>query len=117
MLFRSVKTGSPLLLEPEDADGSTLLPRFCFQHAKEILGPSGYYARKNGEWVNFEGNHLPIYFFLAHIPSIFFLDWIPPYLQAATQVSLRIEMEKARSNSDVPGYIYTFEIRGSFYGI
>ena len=43
-----------------------------------------------------------------------FLDWIPPYLQATTQVSLRIEMEKARSQSDVPGYIYTFEIRGSF---
>ena len=24
-------------------------------------------------------------------------------------------MEKARTQSDVPGYIYTFEIRGSFY--
>ncbi|KAF8797920.1 hypothetical protein BYT27DRAFT_7203607 [Phlegmacium glaucopus] len=89
---RMVKTGNTLLLDSEDEDGSALLPRFCFQHTKEILGPSGYYARKNGEWVTFE-------------------DWIPPYLQAATQVSLRIEMEKARSHSDVPGYIYTFEIR------
>jgi hypothetical protein len=37
--------------------------------------------------------------------------WIPPYLQAETQVSLRVEMEKTRSQSDVEGYIYTFEIR------
>lgn len=29
-------------------------------------------------------------------------------------MALRIEMEKARTQSDVPGYIYTFEIRGSF---
>jgi hypothetical protein len=56
------------------------------------MSPSGYYSRKNGEWVKFE-------------------DWIPSYLQAATQVALRIEMEKARTQSDVPGYIYTFEIR------
>lgn len=40
-------------------------------------------------------------------------DWIPSYLQQETQVSLRVEMEKARSQSDVPGYIYTFEIRGA----
>ncbi|KAF8163191.1 hypothetical protein B0H34DRAFT_650015 [Crassisporium funariophilum] len=91
---RKVKTG-PALLSPDidDAPGqSTSLPRFCHQHTKELLGPSGYYARKNGEWVTFE-------------------DWIPPYLQQATQVSLRVEMEKARSQSDVHGYIYTFEIR------
>ena len=51
---RIVKTGSTLL--SEDADGSTLLPKFCFQHIKEIMSPSGYYSRKNGEWVKFEGN-------------------------------------------------------------
>lgn len=45
------------------------------------------------------------------------IDWIPPYLQGDTQVSLRVEMEKARSQSDVPGYIYTFEIRGVFGGL
>lgn len=65
---------------------------FCFQHTKELLGPSGYYARKDGKWVKFE-------------------DWIPKYLQSDTQVALRLEMEKARTSSDVPGYIYTFEIR------
>ena len=53
---RTVKTGYTLLLESEEADDSSLLPRFCFQHTKEIMSPSGYYSRKNGEWVNFEGN-------------------------------------------------------------
>jgi hypothetical protein len=62
---RMVKTGYPLLLESEDADGSTLLPRFCFQHTKEIMSPSGYYSRKNGEWVKFEGNLQFICFFLC----------------------------------------------------
>ncbi|KAG5221010.1 DUF1766-domain-containing protein [Salix suchowensis] len=37
-------------------------------------------------------------------------DWIPSYLQPDTQVMLRSEMEKAKTSSDVPGYIYTFEI-------
>ncbi|KDR81500.1 hypothetical protein GALMADRAFT_239483 [Galerina marginata CBS 339.88] len=81
---------SAATLALEDEEWS--LPQFCHQHTKELLGPSGYYARKNGEWVKFE-------------------DWIPPYLQPDTQVSLRIEMEKTRSQSDVHGYIYTFEIR------
>jgi hypothetical protein len=40
-------------------------------------------------------------------------DWIPDYLQPDTQVALRVEMSKPHSASDVPGYIYTFEIRGS----
>lgn len=30
-----------------------------------------------------------------------------------TQLALRVEMEKATSPADVPGYIYTFEIRGN----
>ncbi|EIM90304.1 uncharacterized protein STEHIDRAFT_51994 [Stereum hirsutum FP-91666 SS1] len=65
---------------------------FCFQHAKEVLAPSGFYDRKSGQ--NF----------------IKFADWIPDYLQPGTQASLRAEMEKARSHTDEPGYIYTFEI-------
>jgi hypothetical protein len=39
-------------------------------------------------------------------------DWIPDYLQPATQNALRAEMQKARASSDVEGYIYTFEILG-----
>jgi hypothetical protein len=75
------------------------------------MTPSGYYSRKNGEWVKFEGDSL------LHCPEMIlrhlrYLDWIPSYLHPDTQVSLRVEMEKARSQSDVPGYIYTFEIRG-----
>ena len=41
-------------------------------------------------------------------------DWIPQYLQPATQIALRAEMQKARAQSDVDGYIYAFEILGSF---
>ena len=40
-------------------------------------------------------------------------EWIPDYLQPDTKAALRLEMEKARSPSDVPGYIYAFEIRGA----
>ncbi|KXN82512.1 hypothetical protein AN958_02363 [Leucoagaricus sp. SymC.cos] len=80
-------------LARDDAeDGEENVARFCYQHTDEILVPSGYYARKNGQWVLFE-------------------DWIPPYLSKSTQASLRAEMEKTKSVRDVPGYIYTFEIR------
>ncbi|KAF5381094.1 hypothetical protein D9615_003863 [Tricholomella constricta] len=90
---RQVKSSPAFLQAAKDADDEdSPIEVFCFQHTKELLGPSGYYARKDGKWVKFE-------------------DWIPPYLQLDTQVALRIEMEKARSQSDVPGYIYTFEIR------
>ncbi|KAF8078060.1 hypothetical protein FPV67DRAFT_1463957 [Lyophyllum atratum] len=90
---RLVKSGTAFLQAQNDAeDGDSPVEVFCFQHTKELLGPSGYYARKDGKWVDFE-------------------EWIPSHLQADTQVALRVEMEKARSQSDVPGYIYTFEIR------
>ncbi|KAF9456516.1 hypothetical protein BDZ94DRAFT_1229487 [Collybia nuda] len=84
-------------LTPSNVDNSidsAIIERFCFQHTKELLEPSGFYARKNGLWVDFD-------------------YWIPHYLQPDTQVALRVEMEKARSQSDVHGYIYTFEIRES----
>ncbi|KAF8201647.1 hypothetical protein BJ912DRAFT_1116826 [Pholiota molesta] len=89
---RMVKSKAALLAFNSDDGDSSSIPRFCFQHKNELMGPTGYYARKNDEWVDFE-------------------VWIPPYLQAETQVSLRVEMEKTRSQSDVEGYIYTFEIR------
>ncbi|GLB35062.1 putative T5orf172 domain containing protein [Lyophyllum shimeji] len=90
---RQVKPGPALVQAQNDAeDGEPPIEVFCFQHTKEVLGPSGYYARKDGKWVEFK-------------------DWIPSYLQADTQAALRVEMEKARSQSDCPGYIYTFEIR------
>jgi hypothetical protein len=47
-----------------------------------------------------------------HPESDWIQDWIPDYLQPDTQVALRVEMEKRKSQADVPGYIYTFEIRG-----
>ena len=42
------------------------------------------------------------------------IDYIPDYLSDDTKVALRVEMDKVHSTSDVPGYIYTFEIRGPF---
>ncbi|TFL07792.1 hypothetical protein BDV98DRAFT_496114 [Pterulicium gracile] len=65
---------------------------FCHQHAKEVLSPTGTFTRKTGEWIKFA-------------------DWIPNYLHEDTQIALREEMDKARSSSDRPGYIYTYEIR------
>ncbi|KAH8833902.1 hypothetical protein DL96DRAFT_1666885 [Flagelloscypha sp. PMI_526] len=89
---RTVKNG-PALASQLDDDESGEIERFCHQHSKEIFnGQSGFYARKNGQWLEFE-------------------DWIPGYLQPDTQLALRVEMEKARSLSEKPGYIYTFEIR------
>ncbi|KAJ3813361.1 hypothetical protein F5876DRAFT_87104 [Lentinula aff. lateritia] len=97
--------GGPALVNVWGANSPTSgdVERFCHQHAKELLGPSGFYARKQHrdgrqgqglqEWIDFN-------------------DYIPPYLHPDTQVALRVEMEKPRSQSDVEGYIYTFEIRG-----
>lgn len=51
---RQVKSG-PALSKAYDGVDSAVIERFCFQHTKELLGPSGYYARKNGEWITFEG--------------------------------------------------------------
>ncbi|KAG2020354.1 hypothetical protein CC2G_005709 [Coprinopsis cinerea AmutBmut pab1-1] len=107
---RMVKTSPALSSKIDcDSDDEAPLEAFCFQHTKEILqGPSGCYARKNGEWFEFNGTYLTYY---QAKPSNSFIDWIPAYLSHETQLSLRIEMERARSLSDVDGYIYTFEIR------
>ncbi|EIN08043.1 hypothetical protein PUNSTDRAFT_88830 [Punctularia strigosozonata HHB-11173 SS5] len=82
----------PMSVARLDEDEDEAVEIFCFQHSKELMGQSGFYARQNGEWVEYK-------------------DWIPNYLSQDTQVALRIEMEKARSLSDQAGYIYTFEIR------
>lgn len=58
-------------------------------------------------WVRYRGTFILICGELTRV-----VDWIPDYLQPDTQVALRVEMEKPRSQADVPGYIYTFEIRG-----
>ncbi len=50
---RQVKTG----LAGDDAeDEEENVLRFCYQHTAEILVPSGYYAKKDDTWVDFEGN-------------------------------------------------------------
>lgn len=56
---RTVKNGAALSQYMDRDSRDDFLERFCFQHAKEVLGPSGFYARKNGEWVTFEGRFPP----------------------------------------------------------
>ncbi|KAF5372994.1 hypothetical protein D9758_001597 [Tetrapyrgos nigripes] len=85
---RQVKKGPAITgAQPDDKS----VERFCHQHTKELLNPSGFYV-SGTEWIDF-------------------VDYIPDYLSPDTQVALRVEMEKARSSSDVEGYIYAFEIR------
>ncbi|KAG8858518.1 hypothetical protein FRB96_005190 [Tulasnella sp. 330] len=74
-------------LNPEDE-----IPRYCHQHAKEMLAVTGFYSRSTKAWVEFD-------------------DWIPAYLSEDTKVLLRSDMEKPISNSDVDGYIYCYELR------
>jgi hypothetical protein len=108
---RQVKSG-PALSRVYDNEDPAGIDKFCFQHVGELLQPSGYYARKSEQWVDFDCNPYRLLLLLcAH--CLLFADWIPHYLQQDTQVALRVEMEKSRSKSDVPGYIYTFEIRGT----
>ncbi|KAG7086548.1 hypothetical protein E1B28_002497 [Marasmius oreades] len=94
---RLVKNGPALTgVMGSNTIGGQTIERFCFQHMKELLLPTGFYARSQTagtqEWVDFT-------------------DYIPNYLHPDTQVALRVEMEKQRSSSDIEGYIYTFEIR------
>ncbi|OAX40337.1 hypothetical protein K503DRAFT_687731 [Rhizopogon vinicolor AM-OR11-026] len=66
---------------------------YCHQHRDAMYtAQTGFYVRQKGKEDRFA-------------------DYIPPYLQRDTQLALRVEMEKAASLADVPGYIYTYEIR------
>jgi hypothetical protein len=95
-------------LQDSDDDSETTL-RYCFQHIKEINQSTGFYARRNGVWVDYKSMSLfESSYVIINSPR----DWIPGHLQPETQAALRAEMEKTRSKKDVPGYIYTFEIRG-----
>ncbi|KAL6307961.1 hypothetical protein BKA93DRAFT_766686 [Sparassis latifolia] len=76
-----------------DAD-TELDQYFCHIHMKALLEPKEIILRTT------DGDR---YVKVA--------DWIPEYLQHSTQANLRLTMEKPISKADVPGYIYTFEIR------
>ncbi|TFK42697.1 hypothetical protein BDQ12DRAFT_719544 [Crucibulum laeve] len=90
---RMVKLGPPLAQILGDDDMGDPVTRFCFQHRKEVLVASGFYALTNGLWVGVS------------------VEWIPTYLLPDTQAALLAEMKKPGSQSDVHGYIYTYEIR------
>ena len=40
-------------LQGSDEEGG-LTPRYCFQHVKEINSSTGFYARKNGIWIDYK---------------------------------------------------------------
>lgn len=50
-----------MIEEGEDGESSPPLERFCHQHSKELLTPSGAYSRKNGQWFDFHSES-PILF-------------------------------------------------------
>lgn len=89
------------------------IDHYCFQHVKALKISTGFYAqRKDDKWVAYDGEDIRC-FMSANSLTLHSLDYIPNYLHPDTQVALRVEMEKLRSASDVEGYIYTFEIRGT----
>lgn len=45
-------------------DANTTGDVFCHQHSREVLASSGFFGRKNGEWVKFEGAYLMAVMFL-----------------------------------------------------
>ena len=55
---RQVKSSPALSISYDGRGGSPPIERFCFQHTKELLMPSGYYSRKNGDWINFPGRFI-----------------------------------------------------------
>jgi len=90
------KVRTPAALDIVSPSPDSVVVRFCKVHQKEWLtSATGFYSKKEGatdQWVEFD-------------------VYIPEHLQPDTKAALRVEMEKARSASDVPGYIYAFEIR------
>ena len=61
---RVVKSGVALLHVSPDAE----VERFCHQHAKEILNPTGFYSHKTGDdWVEFKGLEIYIYSHFSRI--------------------------------------------------
>ncbi|KAF8120951.1 hypothetical protein EV363DRAFT_1406710 [Boletus edulis] len=87
---------------------------YCHQHKEfMITAQNGFYVRNAGNpdrFVEFSRMHT-LEVKAGDGCLISFTDYIPKYLQMDTQLALRVEMEKATSLADVPGYIYTFEIR------
>ncbi|KAH9180247.1 hypothetical protein EDB89DRAFT_2110420 [Lactarius sanguifluus] len=65
-------------VKPSGAQAHTDSDVFCRIHAGKMGEPSGFYDRKTGQ------------------TFIKFSDWVPEYLQPATQIALRAEMQKAR---------------------
>ncbi|CAE6518409.1 unnamed protein product [Rhizoctonia solani] len=84
---RRVKPG------PESQAPGVPVDQFCQQHLKIFMKDTGFFSwTKYNTWIQFK-------------------DYVPGYLQPATQAALRAEMEKPVSKSDEDGYVYAYEIR------
>ncbi|KAG6330889.1 hypothetical protein ID866_8199 [Astraeus odoratus] len=85
---------------------------YCHQHKQSVNAEPGFYVRREGQadrFVHFDGRYRSQDQLASALTSA--AEYVPAYLKLETQQALRAEMAKAPSNADVPGYIYTFEIR------
>jgi hypothetical protein len=89
---RRVRARAPLAaqLDPDAADDAPV-ERFCPQHAAAIVADTTFFAGR------------------AHKRGAY-ADWLGAHLSEPTRVALRLEMHKAPSGADKPGYIYGFQI-------
>ncbi len=79
--------------------------------------PSGFYDRKTEQtFIKFSGERMDrqLWRVFEDADAKLCTDWVQGYLQRATQIALRAEMQRACALSDVEGYIYAFEILGLF---
>jgi hypothetical protein len=56
---RRVKVGPALSHSYDEGDEeSPPIERFCFQHANELLLPTGFFSRKTRDWIDFHGKFI-----------------------------------------------------------
>ncbi|KAL5533388.1 hypothetical protein ACEPAF_5164 [Sanghuangporus sanghuang] len=80
-----------LRLPPSSIDPNLPLEVFCKYH-KKIFEEDGFISRRTQE-------------------KVLFSDYIPECLSRNTQAALRKEMMKPPGDGDMPGFVYTFQIR------
>ncbi|OCB89665.1 hypothetical protein A7U60_g3142 [Sanghuangporus baumii] len=80
-----------LRLPPSSIDPNLPLEVFCKYH-KKIFEEDGFISRRTQE-------------------KVLFSDYIPDCLSQNTQAALRKEMMKPPGDGDMPGFVYTFQIR------
>ncbi|KAI0094083.1 hypothetical protein BDY19DRAFT_902747 [Irpex rosettiformis] len=80
-----------VLGDDEDDNDDGIIQVYCSQHKDKVLDKKEFLSPVTGEYVKFD-------------------EYIPSYLEPATQTALRALMTKLASKADRDGYIYGFEI-------